>query len=394
MEGNMSYCEKCGTKLEDKDKFCKKCGTKVIKEHPKEKTLEETTLEKENTSEEEMDKLKDKNNIDESTILINSEDVHNELEKTYKTMVKERNRESFSKEDYDEMENDDFEEDDDEDYGNKNKKILVFTSIFVIVICFITAFLFKDNIMCNHYIKKADKEMSEIEKIRNYNKALGYKYKDEIINEIYETVKNTEDFEEKLSGVYKLKEEDKKKVLNKIFSYKANDSFQKENYEECAKLLEKAKKNGYNIKEFAKYNELLTKLNTEDKKQFEDNSSSQYTYKNSNPTIGESHVNSLGDVYYKNHNEYNNLQGYIVPQSNQRYLTEDELKNYDKYTLDLIRNEIYARYGYAFKEEPFKSYFSNKNWYVKDESFKGADSELNNYELKNIKLLLELSSKK
>lgn len=390
----MSYCEKCGTKLEDKDKFCKKCGTKVIKEHPKEKNLEETTLEKENTSEEEMDKLKDKNNIDESTILINSEDVHNELEKTYKTMVKERNRESFSKEDYDEMENDDFEEDDDEDYGNKNKKILVFTSIFVIVICFITAFLFKDNIMCNHYIKKADKEMSEIEKIRNYNKALGYKYKDEIINEIYETVKNTEDFEEKLSGVYKLKEEDKKKVLNKIFSYKANDSFQKENYEECAKLLEKAKKNGYNIKEFAKYNELLTKLNTEDKKQFEDNSSSQYTYKNSNPTIGESHVNSLGDVYYKNHNEYNNLQGYIVPQSNQRYLTEDELKNYDKYTLDLIRNEIYARYGYAFKEEPFKSYFSNKNWYVKDESFKGADSELNNYELKNIKLLLELSSKK
>ena len=390
----MSYCEKCGTKLEDRDKFCKKCGTKVIKEHPKEKNLEETTLEKENTSEEEMDKLKDKNNIDESTILINSEDVHNELEKTYKTMVKERNRESFSKEDYDEMENDDFEEDDDEDYGNKNKKILVFTSIFVIVICFITAFLFKDNIMCNHYIKKADKEMSEIEKIRNYNKALGYKYKDEIINEIYETVKNTEDFEEKLSGVYKLKEEDKKKVLNKIFSYKANDSFQKENYEECAKLLEKAKKNGYNIKEFAKYNELLTKLNTEDKKQFEDNSSSQYTYKNSNPTIGESHVNSLGDVYYKNHNEYNNLQGYIVPQSNQRYLTEDELKNYDKYTLDLIRNEIYARYGYAFKEEPFKSYFSNKNWYVKDESFKGADSELNNYELKNIKLLLELSSKK
>ncbi|EKS4344303.1 YARHG domain-containing protein [Clostridium sporogenes] len=390
----MSYCEKCGTKLEDRDKFCKKCGTKVIKEHPKEKTLEETTLEKENTSEEEMDKLKDKNNIDESTILINSEDVHNELEKTYKTMVKERNRESFSKEDYDEMENDDFEEDDDEDYGNKNKKILVFTSIFVIVICFITAFLFKDNIMCNHYIKKADKEMSEIEKIRNYNKALGYKYKDEIINEIYETVKNTEDFEEKLSGVYKLKEEDKKKVLNKIFSYKANDSFQKENYEECAKLLEKAKKNGYNIKEFAKYNELLTKLNTEDKKQFEDNSSSQYTYKNSNPTIGESHVNSLGDVYYKNHNEYNNLQGYIVPQSNQRYLTEDELKNYDKYTLNLIRNEIYARYGYAFKEEPFKSYFSNKNWYVKDESFKGADSELNNYELKNIKLLLESASKK
>lgn len=121
--------------------------------------------------------------------------------------------------------------------------------------------------------------MSETEKIRNYNKALGYKYKDEIVNEIYETVKNTVDFEEKLSGVYKLKEGDRKKILNKVFIYKANDSFQKESYEECAKLLEKAKKSGYNIKDFPKYNELLTKLNTEDKKQFEDNSSGQYTYK-------------------------------------------------------------------------------------------------------------------
>ncbi|MCS4523819.1 hypothetical protein JTT07_06185 [Clostridium botulinum] len=87
------------------------------------------------------------------------------------------------------------------------------------------------------------------------------------------------DFEEKLSGVYKLKEGDRKKILNKVFIYKANDSFQKESYEECAKLLEKAKKSGYNIKDFPKYNELLTKLNTEDKKQFEDNSSGQYTYK-------------------------------------------------------------------------------------------------------------------
>ncbi len=148
----MIYCEKCGTKLENKDKFCKKCGTKVIKEHPKEKVLEEITLEKENTSEE-MNKPKEKNNIDESTIVINSEDVHNELEKTYETMVKEKNKKSFSKENYDEMEDVDFE-DDDEDYDNKNKKILVFASIFIVVICFITAFLFKDNIMCNHYIKR------------------------------------------------------------------------------------------------------------------------------------------------------------------------------------------------------------------------------------------------
>ncbi len=389
----MNYCKKCGINLEDQDKFCKKCGTKVVKENFKEEILEETILRKENISKEEINKSKEKNNIDESTILINSEDVHNELEKNYKTMIREKNKGSFSKEKYDGIEDEDFE-DDDEGYNNKNKKILVFVSIFVIAVCIITAFLFKDSIMCNYYIKKANKEMSEIEKVRNYNKALGYKYKDEIVNKIYETVKDTDQVEEKLSDVYKLKENDKKKILNKVFIYKANDSFQKENYEECAKLLEKAKKNGYNIKEFPKYNELLTKLNTEEKKQFDNNSSSQYSYKNPNPTIGENYVNSLGNVYYKDHNEYNNLQGYIIPESNQRYLSSDELKNYDKYILDLIRNEIYARYGYAFKEEPFKSYFNNKNWYVRDESFKGADSDLNEYELKNVSLLLELASKK
>lgn len=133
------------------------------------------------------------------------------------------------------------------------------------------------------------------------------------------------DFEEKLSGVYKLKEGDRKKILNKVFIYKANDSFQKESYEECAKLLEKAKKSGYNIKDFPKYNELLTKLNTEDK-------NSLKTILQVNILIKlksynrRSYVNSLGNVYYKDHNEYNNLQGYIIPQSNQRYLTEDELK--------------------------------------------------------------------
>lgn len=42
-----------------------------------------------------MDKPKEENNIDESTIVINSEDVHNELEKTYETMVKEKNKKFF-----------------------------------------------------------------------------------------------------------------------------------------------------------------------------------------------------------------------------------------------------------------------------------------------------------
>lgn len=55
---------------------------------------------------------------------------------------------------------------------------------------------------------------------------------------------------------------------------------------------------------------------------------------------------------------------YIIPDSDQRELTEGELWAYSRETLRYIRNEILARHGYAFSLEKFASYFGGKAWYT------------------------------
>ena len=60
----------------------------------------------------------------------------------------------------------------------------------------------------------------------------------------------------------------------------------------------------------------------------------------------------------------------------------------------LMRNEIYARHGYVFNTNPFKAYFNSKSWYHPDSSFKGDDSELNDYEIKNVQTIKSVENSK
>lgn len=55
--------------------------------------------------------------------------------------------------------------------------------------------------------------------------------------------------------------------------------------------------------------------------------------------------------------------GYLFP-SDTQYLTVDYLNTLDKHTIDLIRNEIYARHGYIFQTAEFANYFNAQSWYV------------------------------
>ena len=54
---------------------------------------------------------------------------------------------------------------------------------------------------------------------------------------------------------------------------------------------------------------------------------------------------------------------WIIPDSDSRLLTEEELWLYSRETLRYIRNEILARAGYAFSESKFYNYFNAKPWY-------------------------------
>lgn len=52
-----------------------------------------------------------------------------------------------------------------------------------------------------------------------------------------------------------------------------------------------------------------------------------------------------------------------------RYISRDELVGYSKETVALIRNEIYARHGYVFKNNEYKTYFNQQSWYVPNPNY-------------------------
>lgn len=81
---------------------------------------------------------------------------------------------------------------------------------------------------------------------------------------------------------------------------------------------------------------------------------------------------------------------YIIPDSNVRELTREELSAYDNDTLALIRNEILARYGYPFKKQKYIDYFSSKSWYTRNENF--YYNMLTSLEMENIELIKKLEA--
>lgn len=83
----------------------------------------------------------------------------------------------------------------------------------------------------------------------------------------------------------------------------------------------------------------------------------------------------------------NSNTGYIFPNSDKEYLKDTDVAALSKDILALARNEIFARHGYVFLTQPFKDYFAAKNWYKPNAAFKGADEELNQYEIANYKLI-------
>lgn len=84
-------------------------------------------------------------------------------------------------------------------------------------------------------------------------------------------------------------------------------------------------------------------------------------------------------------------QMYILPDSNSRYLSAEDLKGLDERVLRLARNEIFARHGRLFETEDLNRYFSSQSWYhghILADQFN--DSVLNEYEHYNLELIKSL----
>jgi hypothetical protein len=54
----------------------------------------------------------------------------------------------------------------------------------------------------------------------------------------------------------------------------------------------------------------------------------------------------------------------LFPEASQRLLKEDDVANYIKSELRLMRNSIYARHGYSFKMKDMRSEFDKQEWYI------------------------------
>lgn len=82
---------------------------------------------------------------------------------------------------------------------------------------------------------------------------------------------------------------------------------------------------------------------------------------------------------------------YLFP-SDRMYIKDEHLDSLTREEIALIRNEVFARHGYIFQKEPYKSYFSSMPWYIPDEDF--TDSAFSEIEKANVDAIVIYESKK
>ncbi|MDR1761785.1 MAG: YARHG domain-containing protein [Bacteroidales bacterium] len=82
------------------------------------------------------------------------------------------------------------------------------------------------------------------------------------------------------------------------------------------------------------------------------------------------------------------------PFVSKRILTEQELETYSLDELKIMRNEIFARYGFTFqKGGEMEKYFCEQKWY-KGRRYKNVDQWLTEIELQNIETIKKVETQK
>lgn len=97
------------------------------------------------------------------------------------------------------------------------------------------------------------------------------------------------------------------------------------------------------------------------------------------------------DTHHRQDDYYDNVtsSGYLWP-TDTEYISSSDLSGLGQDTVAAIRNEIYARHGYAFTTSRWQDYFSSKSWYVRDESCTESTvtARLNSVEKANVNTIV------
>ena len=72
-------------------------------------------------------------------------------------------------------------------------------------------------------------------------------------------------------------------------------------------------------------------------------------------------------------------------------LSEDDLKDLSSSELMYLRNDVYAWYGYTFKNQDLAEYYSQLDWYTP--LYSNVDSLLTDIDKRNVELILEFETK-
>ena len=93
------------------------------------------------------------------------------------------------------------------------------------------------------------------------------------------------------------------------------------------------------------------------------------------------------DRSYGNYREYLDYDTFFVLPSDEKVLTEEDLKGLDIEALNTAYNEIFARYGHDFTNKSLHSYFLGQLWYAMESGKKVSVEELSDVEKVNLDLI-------
>jgi hypothetical protein len=82
-----------------------------------------------------------------------------------------------------------------------------------------------------------------------------------------------------------------------------------------------------------------------------------------------------------------NPEAGVYPKTSTTLLTKTDVENMDGQDLRIMRNEIYARHGYSFKDKDLRAYFDQQDWYMPMAI--DVRDELTETEAKNIDLIYQ-----
>lgn len=111
--------------------------------------------------------------------------------------------------------------------------------------------------------------------------------------------------------------------------------------------------------------------------------------KGSPTTFMEVFVGGCRKIEEENTSRVTNVIMGKYPHVSRRYLTYSDFVHLSPEEVAIMRNEVFARYGYQFKKDFYLKYFSNQKWYKIDHKFNLKNAKLTTIEKYNTALLMQ-----